>query len=61
MEMGAMCGRFSQTLSFEDIREYFQVAKALTLEPRFNVAPSQNVAAVRAMEGERSSLCFTGV
>jgi putative SOS response-associated peptidase YedK len=41
----AMCGRFSQSSSAEEIAETFQV-ETVDLPPRYNVAPSQTVAAV---------------
>jgi putative SOS response-associated peptidase YedK len=40
-----MCGRFSQAISAVSISEIFQV-KAIELPPRYNVAPSQSVAAI---------------
>jgi putative SOS response-associated peptidase YedK len=48
-----MCGRFSLTYTDQDLLEYFQLARGLDLEPRYNIAPSQPVAAVRVDEGER--------
>jgi putative SOS response-associated peptidase YedK len=48
-----MCGRFSLTYTDQDLLEYFQLARGLDLEPRYNIAPSQPVAAVRVEEGER--------
>jgi putative SOS response-associated peptidase YedK len=48
-----MCGRFSLTFTYDDLLEYFQLAQGLALEPRYNIAPSQQVAAVRVEEGER--------
>src|SRR5215469_12656002 len=44
-----MCGRFTMTVSAKD------VADVPALEPRYNVAPTQPVAAVRAAaDGHRS-------
>jgi putative SOS response-associated peptidase YedK len=48
-----MCGRFSLTASNEDLINYFGLARGLSLDPRYNIAPSQQVAAVRVEEGER--------
>lgn len=48
-----MCGRFSLTYTFEDLLEYFRLAKGPSLEPRYNIAPSQDVAAVRQVGNER--------
>ena len=48
-----MCGRFSLTASNEGLVNYFGLARGLALEPRYNIAPSQQVAAVRVEAGER--------
>lgn len=48
-----MCGRFSLTHTSEDLLEYFQLAKVPSLEPRYNIAPSQDIAAVRQVGNER--------
>jgi putative SOS response-associated peptidase YedK len=48
-----MCGRFSRTYTYEDLREYFRLAEGFHLEPRYNIAPSQEVAAVRVEEDKR--------
>lgn len=48
-----MCGRFSRTYSYEDLRELFRLTAGLPLKPRYNIAPSQHVAAVREDEGRR--------
>jgi putative SOS response-associated peptidase YedK len=48
-----MCGRFSQTFSDRDLLEYFHLARSLSLEPRYNIAPSMEVAALREEEGGR--------
>jgi putative SOS response-associated peptidase YedK len=48
-----MCGRFSLTFNFQDLREYFQLGQGLDLKARYNIAPSQDVAAVRVENGER--------
>lgn len=48
-----MCGRFSLTASNEGLVNYFGLARGLALEPRYNIAPTQPVAAVRVEEGER--------
>lgn len=41
-----MCGRYSQTQSAEIIAKAFQVDNLPTLEPRYNIAPTQSVATV---------------
>lgn len=48
-----MCGRFSQALSFKDLRDYFLLNEGFDPEPRYNIAPSQDVAAVRLEDGRR--------
>ncbi len=49
-----MCGRFTQRFSLRDIQELLGLAgPAANLRPRYNVAPGQEVAAVRAEGGER--------
>jgi putative SOS response-associated peptidase YedK len=48
-----MCGRFSLPLSFEDLLEYFQLANGPRIEPRYNIAPGQDVAVVRRVDNER--------
>lgn len=48
-----MCGRISQSFTQFDLFEYFQLAPGLVPPPRFNIAPSQEIAAVRLQAGER--------
>ncbi len=48
-----MCGRFSLTLSPKDIWDYFLLREEFNLAQRYNIAPSQEVAAVRLEEGHR--------
>ena len=42
-----MCGRFSQTATPEIIAEQFQVQESPLFQPRYNIAPSQHIAAIR--------------
>jgi putative SOS response-associated peptidase YedK len=42
-----MCGRFSQTVSTDIIVEQFQVTDLPLFPPRYNIAPSQPVVAIR--------------
>jgi putative SOS response-associated peptidase YedK len=42
-----MCGRFSQTTSPEVIAQQFEVAEPPLFKPRYNIAPSQQIAAIR--------------
>ena len=58
-----MCGRFTQRLSWRELHELMDLIGApLNLRPRYNVAPSQNVAVVRASEaGRRLSMLRWGL
>ncbi len=42
-----MCGRFSQTATPEIIAEHFQGQVPPLFQPRYNIAPSQSIAAIR--------------
>lgn len=42
-----MCGRFTLLIPGEELAESFQLESAPTLAPRYNIAPTQPVAAVR--------------
>ena len=54
-----MCGRATLTVSVDDIRDVFEVDEVPPLPPRFNIAPSQPVAAVRLnAQGERESVAM---
>ncbi|HJO70052.1 MAG TPA: SOS response-associated peptidase [Rhodospirillales bacterium] len=45
---GTMCGRFSLTASWDEIRRYYDLIDApMNLAPRYNVAPTQTVPVVR--------------
>ena len=49
-----MCGRFTQGFSWQEVHRFLKLTgPALNLRPRYNVAPGQDVAAVRAQDGER--------
>jgi putative SOS response-associated peptidase YedK len=48
-----MCGRFSLNIPFNDLLEIFHLDEAQSFEPRYNIAPSQEVLAVREEEGNR--------
>jgi putative SOS response-associated peptidase YedK len=36
-----MCGRFTLTVTAEMIADFFGLVEALTLTPRYNIAPTQ--------------------
>ncbi|UCC64700.1 MAG: SOS response-associated peptidase, partial [Anaerolineae bacterium] len=46
-----MCGRFTLITPAETIAEQFQLPKVPSLSPRYNIAPTQPVAAVRQPPG----------
>lgn len=43
-----MCGRFTLRTPAADVARYFDLAEIPSLEPRYNIAPTQTVAVVRA-------------
>jgi putative SOS response-associated peptidase YedK len=48
-----MCGRFTITFTPDDIREFFGLPEVPGFDNRYNVAPSQDVPAIRVEEGKR--------
>src|SRR5690625_155584 len=52
-----MCGRFTQAMSWRELVELYRIHEqpAPTLTPRFNVAPTQSVLAIRADKGRRQA------
>ncbi len=42
-----MCGRFALSAPVETIRQHFKLREDIVLQPRYNIAPSQQVAVVR--------------
>ena len=50
-----MCGRFTQRMSWRELHEQMDlVGTPLNLRPRYNAAPSQDVAAVRGSDNGRT-------
>jgi putative SOS response-associated peptidase YedK len=47
-----MCGRFTLTVSADTIADFFGLAEVPVLSPRYNVAPTQSVLAVRHISAE---------
>src|SRR6516225_871216 len=47
-----MCGRFARIVSNKKLREKYRLKEIAELEPRYNIAPTQPVAVVRAADGE---------
>ena len=58
-----MCGRFTQRLSWAELRELMDLIGApLNLKPRYNITPSNDVAVVRATaDGRRLSMLRWGM
>jgi putative SOS response-associated peptidase YedK len=48
-----MCGRFSATFSFRDIKVRWNLQGDLSFEPRYNIAPSQTVPVI--LKGDRGN------
>ena len=50
-----MCGRFTQRMTWRELHELMDlIGTPLNLRPRFNIAPSQDVAVVRAADDGRA-------
>ena len=50
-----MCGRFTQRMTWRELHERMGlIGTPLNLRPRYNVAPSQDVAVVRADDHGRT-------
>jgi putative SOS response-associated peptidase YedK len=57
-----MCGRFTLTVSPQTIADFFGLAEVPLLKPRYNIAPTQQVAIVaRAETGRRLGWCRWGL
>jgi len=50
-----MCGRFSQRNDSKRIAEYFEVTEVPEVEPRYNIAPTQNILGVSESEDGREA------
>jgi putative SOS response-associated peptidase YedK len=48
-----MCGRFTLRTPSADLMEIFEVARSFEISPRYNIAPTQPVVAVRQADGGR--------
>jgi putative SOS response-associated peptidase YedK len=48
-----MCGRFAMFASGEELKERYPFAEASLFEPRYNIAPTQSVAAIRSTAAGR--------
>ncbi len=49
-----MCGRYTLTTSVARLVDLFALANRPNLPPRYNIAPTQDVAAVRVEDGKRT-------
>lgn len=47
-----MCGRFALKAPPRSIQEHFHLPETIELPPRYNIAPSQNIAVVRHLTGK---------
>ncbi len=58
-----MCGRFTQRFSWQQVHDYMNLlGPPVELRPRFNVAPGQDLAAIRAHpDGRRLSMLRWGL
>jgi putative SOS response-associated peptidase YedK len=48
-----MCGRFARIVSDRKLREKYRLKEIPQLHDRYNIAPTQPVAAVRGTDGDR--------
>jgi putative SOS response-associated peptidase YedK len=53
-----MCGRFTLRTPASQVAEAFGLADLFDIQPRYNIAPSQPVAAVRIAENDGRELAF---
>lgn len=55
-----MCGRFTLTLSPENISEYFGIDINLDYDfiPRYNIAPSQNILVIKQLPESKPEFCI---
>src|ERR1041384_6185251 len=51
-----VCGRFTQRTPAAILRREFELREVPTYEPRYNIAPTQNVLAVRQIGDEREAV-----
>lgn len=53
-----MCGRYNLITDAQALIDFFEVANGLEIQPRYNIAPSQNIVAVRQQNDERQLAWF---
>jgi putative SOS response-associated peptidase YedK len=52
----SMCGRFTLRTPARDLVKIFELLREPELSPRYNIAPTQNVAVIRARRQESIEL-----
>ncbi len=52
--MGVMCGRFNLITDAGALVDFFELGQGMELQPRYNIAPSRDVAVVRETGGGRA-------
>jgi putative SOS response-associated peptidase YedK len=53
-----MCGRYAQRTDPKKLAKEFDVAEVAAVEPRYNIAPTQNILGVRTVSDEREMTFF---
>jgi putative SOS response-associated peptidase YedK len=56
-----MCGRYTLKTPVEHLSEMFQFPEVIPIKPRYNIAPSQDMAVVRTLTGRRFGLEFVHI
>ena len=50
-----MCGRFTQTFNSSALADFFELTNIPEIEPRYNIAPTQNILAIVSENKERKA------
>ena len=50
-----MCGRFTQSFNSSALADFFELTKIPEIEPRYNIAPTQNILAIISTNQEREA------
>lgn len=57
-----MCGRFTLRLAPQELQSFFDLVRTDGFKPRYNIAPTQNISAIRQTdEGRIGSLMHWGL
>lgn len=51
-----MCGRFNLITDAQALIDFFELSSGVTVTPRYNISPSQNLLAVRQHDSRREAL-----